>query len=77
MSIFRAFLAAAKEAIAEVAATYRIHWEEDNRRLAAARKQAQDEQALIAARPNYYRPDLLDAYDKSNPTGEYHPYKKG
>ena len=25
----------------------------------------------------HYRPDLLDAYDKSNPTGEYHPYKKG
>lgn len=22
----------------------------------------------------YYRPDLLDAYDKSNPTGEYKPY---
>ena len=25
----------------------------------------------------YYRPDLLDAYDKSNPTGEYRPYKRG
>ena len=24
----------------------------------------------------HYRPDLLDAYDKSNPTGQYHPYKK-
>ena len=24
----------------------------------------------------HYRPDLLDAYDKSNQTGQYHPYKK-
>lgn len=53
MNIFRTFLDAAKEVIAEVVATYRIHWEEDNRRLAAARKQAQDEQALIASRPDY------------------------
>ena len=24
-----------------------------------------------------YRPDLLDAYDADNPTGEYRPYRKG
>ena len=25
----------------------------------------------------YYRPDLLEVYDKYNPTGEYRPYNKG
>ena len=25
----------------------------------------------------HYRPDLLEAYDKSNPTGEYRPYIQG
>ena len=25
----------------------------------------------------HYRPDLLEAYDKYNPTGEYRPYKEG
>lgn len=25
----------------------------------------------------HYRPDLLDDYDKSNPTGEYRPYIHG
>ena len=25
----------------------------------------------------HYRPDLLEAYDKSNPTGKYSPYKQG
>lgn len=25
----------------------------------------------------HYRPDLLEAYDKANPTGEYNPYNKG
>ena len=36
-------------------------------------------EVLVTARQivEYYRPDLLDAYDKSNPTGEYRPYIRG